>query len=273
MQMELKKFDDVSNNAYWFIFYNDELLVNENAGSPNIPFISANDMVDFELTEVQDIGSLDGHTCYVASLATKNIPTGFALKGVRQLYGHTDDRFFWFAFRAFHVLYWLKNNKFCGCCGCRMNVLATELAVECVHCNHLEYPRISPAIIVAVVKDHQILLAHSTRFPAGMFSVIAGYVDPGETLEDCVRRELQEEVGIEVSNIKYFGNQPWPFPDSLMVAFTAEYAHGIITVDNVEIVEADWFSAHDLPNIPPKESIARKLIDWFVESECPCTNG
>jgi NAD+ diphosphatase len=123
---------------------------------------------------------------------------------------------------------------------------------------------VSPAIIVAVVKDRQLLLAHSTRFTAKFYSVLAGFVEPGETLEDCVQREVFEEVGVRVRNIRYFGSQPWPFPDSLMVAFTAEYAGGEIRVDPVEIADAGWFSAGALPAIPPRISIARQLIDWFA---------
>ena len=128
------------------------------------------------------------------------------------------------------------------------------------------YPRISPAVIVAVVRDKRILLARSTRFTSSFHSVLAGFVETGETLEDAVRREIFEEVGIQVRNIRYFGSQPWPFPDSLMVAFTAEYAGGEITLDDNEIVTADWYSAAELPRVPGKISIARRLIDWFTET-------
>jgi NAD+ diphosphatase len=123
----------------------------------------------------------------------------------------------------------------------------------------------SPAIIVAVVKDKKILLARASRFPYEMYSVLAGFVEPGESLEACVKREVREEVGIEVKNIRYFGNQPWPFPNSLMVAFTADYAAGEIRIDETEIVDAGWFSANNFPLIPSKISIARHLIDWFAE--------
>ena len=132
-------------------------------------------------------------------------------------------------------------------------------------CGLVNYPRLSPAVIVAVIKDHQILLATSPRFKAAFYSVLAGFVEPGETLEECVKREIREEVGLEVKNIRYFGSQPWPFPDSLMVGFTCEYAKGELTLDQNEILQAAWFEADKLPPIPGKISIARKLIDWFVE--------
>ena len=136
-----------------------------------------------------------------------------------------------------------------------------ERAKECPKCGLLNYPRISPAIIVAVLKGNQILLARSRRFPGGFYSVLAGYVEPGETLEECVRREVFEEVGIEVKNIRYFGSQPWPFPDSQMIAFTAEYLSGDIKPDESEIVDAGWFLPENLPEIPGKISIARSLLE------------
>jgi NAD+ diphosphatase len=141
--------------------------------------------------------------------------------------------------------------------------MADEKAKICHQCGLLSYPRISPAVIVAVVRGDTILLAHNHRFPPGLFSVIAGFVEPAETLTECVRRETKEEVGIEVRNIRYFGSQSWPFPHSLMVAFTADYARGEITVGENEIGEADWFHAKNLPRIPDRSSISRKLIDWF----------
>jgi NAD+ diphosphatase len=265
-KMNLKASEHGRETAYWFLFYNEELLVEENAGTINIPLICDSRILSLEPTDVQYIGSLAGNKCYVANLCNKNMPEGFSFKGLRQLYGHIADANFWFAGRAFHIINWMKNNKFCGCCGNRMHVLSEELAVQCSHCSHIVYPRISPAVIVAVIKEDKILLARSPRF-GKMYSVIAGFVEPGETLEDCVQRELKEEVGIEVKHIKYFGDQPWPFPDSLMIAFTAQYANGTITIDNKEIVDAGWFSPHDLPEIPSKVSIARQLIDWFVESQ------
>jgi NAD+ diphosphatase len=161
-------------------------------------------------------------------------------------------------------VHWHRNHRFCGRCGSPTQDHPEDRAKICPSCGLINHPRVSPAIIVAVVKDRQLLLAHSTRFQAKFYSVLAGFVEPGETLEDCVHREVFEEVGVRVRNIRYFGSQPWPFPDSLMVAFTAEYAGGEIRVDSVEIADAGWFSAGGLPAIPPRISIARKLIDWFV---------
>jgi len=128
------------------------------------------------------------------------------------------------------------------------------------------YPKISPAVIVAVTKGDKILLAQNTQSKTGYYSVLAGFVEPGENLEDCVRREIKEEAGIDLKNIQYFGSQPWPFPDSLMPGFTAEYAGGDLVLDKTELLDAKWFSADELPQVPSKLSISRSLIDWFVQN-------
>jgi NAD+ diphosphatase len=252
--------------GYWFLFCNDELLLKKAEDGLAIPLWSDIENSGAKPDDMQYIGLLEDQPCFVGILTQQVVPEGFSRKKVRQLYGHIPDEHFMFASRAYHILTWLKHNRFCGCCGGTMKVSSLELALKCTQCGSICYPRISPAIIVAVVKDHQLLLAHSNRLPAGRYSVIAGFVEPGETLEDCVKRELKEEVGVEVRHIEYFGSQPWPFPDSLMVAFTAQWSAGKITVDNDEVAEAHWFSAHDLPaNIPDKVSIARQLIDWFIK--------
>jgi NAD+ diphosphatase len=125
---------------------------------------------------------------------------------------------------------------------------------------------VTPAVIVAVTREDEILLARSRRFQGSFFSVLAGFVEPGETFEECVKREVMEEVGIEVCNIRYFGSQPWPFPHSLMAGFTAEYAVGEISIDDKEISEARWFTAGELPEVPRTGTIARRLIDWFSDN-------
>ena len=142
-----------------------------------------------------------------------------------------------------------------------------ERAKLCPACGLTTYPRISPAIIVAVTKGDTLLLARGHRHPPGFYSVLAGFVEPGETLEETVRREVREEVSLEVDDIRYFGSQPWPFPDSLMVAFTASYASGEITLEELEIADAGWYTAANLPLVPPPISIARSLIDAFVGAQ------
>lgn len=257
-------FEGIPESAYCFLFCNDEILLKETDGADKLPLIHDLKTLNIKPMRGYYIGSLDGNKCY-AAIGDKCSPAGFSFKKVRQVYAHIEDRGYWLVRRAFHITSWLKTNRFCGCCGGLMKAFADELAVQCEECKHIVYPRISPAIIVAIIKEDRILLAHSNRFPPGRYSVLAGFVEPGEALEDCVRREVKEEVGIGVTDIRYFGSQPWPFPDSLMVAFTARWAEGEISIDNNEIVDAEWYSAANLPDLPGKDSIARQLIDWFVE--------
>jgi NAD+ diphosphatase len=180
-----------------------------------------------------------------------------------------EDDFFRVALTAGHMVEWDRTSRFCGRCGARLGLHGHERAKACPECGLLVFPRISPAVIVAVERDNRILLARSAHFPERLFSVLAGFVEPGESLEETVLREVREEVGILVKDIRYFGSQPWPFPDSLMLGFTARHAKGELCIDNREIVEARWFAPDELPAIPPKVSIARRLIDRFLETH-PC---
>ncbi|VBB08812.1 nudix hydrolase [Lucifera butyrica] len=257
-------FARVPENAYCFLFCDDEIVIKEVDGGDKIPFVYELKTLNNKPTQGYYIGMVDGNRFY-AAVGDKSSLKGFSFKKVRQVYGQIENSRYWLMLRAFHIISWMKLNRFCGCCGGSMKVFPNELAVQCVACERIVYPRISPAIIVAVIKDDKILLARSNRFPPGRYSVLAGFVEPGETLEDCVKRELKEEVGIGVTDIQYFGSQPWPFPDSLMVAFTARWSEGEISIDNNEIVDANWYSADNLPNLPGRDSIARRLIDWFVE--------
>jgi NAD+ diphosphatase len=155
--------------------------------------------------------------------------------------------------------------RYCGRCGSKTRPLMTERAKQCGTCSLIAYPRLSPAVIVLVQRGDRILLARSPRFPPGMFGLIAGFVEPGENLEHALVREVQEETGIYVKNIRYFGSEPWPFPDSLMVGFTADFAGGELVIDKNEIESAFWFDREHLPRIPEKLSISRTLIDWWIE--------
>jgi NAD+ diphosphatase len=188
-------------------------------------------------------------------------------KGLRQIYGCLNEDLFWIAARAVQIVDWDRTNQFCGKCGVELRMKTTERAKECPQCGLLLFPRLAPAIIVLVERGNKLLLARSRYFPSDMYSVIAGFVEPGESLEEAVVRELNEEVGVDVKDIRYFGSQPWPFPHSLMIGFIATYAGGEIFLDDEEIEDAGWFTADNLPRIPDKISIARKLIDWFLEKQ------
>jgi NAD+ diphosphatase len=189
--------------------------------------------------------------------------------GVRDLFGRIPDEELAIASLAVRLIRFDLDTRFCGRCGAQNRQLLTERAKSCSACGLVTYPRISPAIIVLVQNGDRVLLARSPRFPPGQYSIIAGFVESGENLEHAVRREVREETGIEITGIRYTGSEPWPFPDSLMIGFTAEYAGGEIRIDNHEIVSAGWFDRDHLPLLPPPMSISRAIIDRWSDRH-PC---
>ncbi|MFQ5484165.1 MAG: NAD(+) diphosphatase, partial [Desulfobacterales bacterium] len=252
----------------WFIFNKGKLLTKIEEGNYHIPQTS--DLEQSVLSPIRKtyFGTYDRYLCYAAELDQSVLAAnGFEFKDLRSLFDLIDEDLIWIASRANHLVYWSKAHKYCGRCGHRTRDKSDERAKICPQCGLISYPRLSPAVIVAVRKENQILLARNKRFKIPIYSVLAGFVEPGETLEECVEREVLEEVGITVKNIRYFGSQSWLFPDSLMLGFVAEYAKGDITADGLEIIDAAWFSKDNLPLIPPKISIARHLIDSFVENQ------
>jgi len=267
----------ITEPVRWYLYQGDRLIVDERAGAPTIP--TAIHAADLGLTvlHTQYLGVYcDGVSmhCFsgLASEATP-LPLGYAARDLRSLFEHFDDFEIGVAGRAKQIAHWERDHRFCGRCGAATEPVQGERARRCPACGLSNYPRIAPAIIVAVTQHAadgpRILLARNHRFPAGRYSVIAGFVEAGETLEECVRREVGEETGVQITNIRYFGNQPWPFPNSLMIGFTAEYAGGEIALGDDEIADAQWFAPDALPLLPPKISIARKLIDDFVARHTP----
>lgn len=213
------------------------------------------------------LGALDGVHCW-SVVVEEEIATGpgTAFVPLRPLHALVDEALFPLAGRAVQIAEWHETHRFCGRCGTPTGDAPGERAKKCPACGLAAYPRVAPAVIVRVTHGDRILLAHGTRFPEPIYSVLAGFVDPGETLEECVAREIREEVGIEVGEIRYWASQPWPFPHSLMLGFTAELAGGEIVIDPEEIVDARWFTRDDLPRIPGGISIARRLIDDWLET-------
>jgi NAD+ diphosphatase len=258
---------DEADEDLWFVYHKDRLLVTNPGDGYLVP--CKGDLADFKPAPIrkQFIGYLDKTPCYAAEITTDGGVSGnFALKSLRELFfGELGEELVWIAGQANQLVDWNRSHQFCGKCGRQTEDGHDERAKVCPRCRLINYPRVSPAIIVAVIRDNKILLANNVRFKHGYYSVLAGFVEPGENLEECVAREIKEEVGISVNNIRYFASQPWPFPNSLMVAFLADYAGGDIITDQTEIKDAGWFTADNLPNIPPRITVARQLIDWFLD--------
>ncbi len=238
------------------------------AASPaSVPRLGELQALGLRPARQQFLGTSGGLGCFAWELDPEAPePAGLESAELRGLWGALGEEEFWLAGRAFQIMDWDRTHLFCGRCGVPMRAKDDERAKLCPACGLLSFPRVAPAIIVAVVRDDTLLLARARRFPTAMYSVIAGFVDAGESLEECVHREVREEVGLAVRDLAYFASQPWPFPHSLMVAFTARHAGGEIRIDGKEIADAGWYRAGSLPRIPERISVARRLIDWFVEN-------
>ena len=236
----------------------------ENRFSPIIP----KDMLqNFTCEKVLEIGTFSGQKCGVVELEENfNFDSNsFEVKLIRESLGLINQDELNALSRAVEFKNWLKKREFCGSCGSPLDNSPHETAKICPVCNNRFYPVLAPAVIVAITRENQILLAHNHRFKENLYSLIAGFVESGETLEHAVKREVFEEVGLYVKNIKYFSSQTWPFPNSLMMGFTAEYESGEISIDAKELADAAWYDFDKLPLIPDGETIARKLIDHVTK--------
>jgi NAD+ diphosphatase len=259
---------DRKEKALWFVFRGREILLKLHKNPGVIPKLL--DFGELGLSGVREqyLGTLDGTHCYSVELPEDTeAPEEMKFVDLRQAYSEISKGCFELVNKAVQIMEWDRTNQFCSRCGTKTLQKPGERGKECPDCREIFYPRISPAVIVLIRKGHEILLARSPNFPQGMYSLIAGFVEPGESAEAAVIREIKEEVGIEVKNISYFGTQAWPFPNSLMIGFTSEYDSGEIRPDGFEIEDAQWFSAEKLPVLPGKISISRKLIDHFLEEE------
>lgn len=257
-----------SGAIHWFIFRGNEILLPEGDGM--IQFPDTHRVFHLPTQASLFIGISGGVPCYAVDLiSTAKPPQNFRFSDIRGLIGRTSEEFLGVAARASHLLLFDRTTKFCGVCGAGNQLVDTELAKKCPECGQVIYPRLSPAIIVLVRRDEEVLLARSPGFPPGVYSIIAGFVEPGETIEHAVHREVMEETGITICDLCYVASQPWPFPDSLMIGFVASYAGGTIKTDRSEIEDAGWFKRDQLPGLPRPLSLSRALIDLFVKDSLP----
>ena len=252
--------------AWWFAVRGDDLLVAVSAaGETAIP--SPVDLAELGLAPIrrQYLGTLDGRPCWSAELPAETGPSpGMAFLGLRALHPRLPETVYGVAGRAVQIVAWDRDHRFCGRCATPTEGVPGERARRCPACGLTAYPRLSPAVIVLIERGEEILLARGHRFRGGFYGIIAGFVEAGESLEEAVRREVAEEVGLALGEVRYFGSQPWPFPHALMIGFNAVHAEGEILLDERELAEAGWFAHGTLPRVPPKLSIARRLIDDWV---------
>ncbi len=246
--------------CYWLLRCENSLLtLTDSAGVEDFPLGLAANFGNPKNALL--IGRWKGVPCYAAELDSLSETVPGALTSLRRIFGLAGAEAFALAGRATQLLDWQRDHRYCGRCGAPTMRRPGEFAMACAACGLLAYPRMAPAVMVLVMRNDQLLLARSPHFPPGMFSALAGFVEAGETLEQCAAREVREEVGIDIANLRYFHSQSWPFPNSFMVAFFADYAGGILRPDPAEIEAADWFTLAALPQLPGRVSIARQLID------------
>lgn len=251
-----------AGETVWFVFREARLLV----GEENCALPASLDALGLAPVRTQYLGTPGARHVFAAELAAEaDAPTGWRWSDLRSLFGRIAPDEYALAGRALQLVEWDRTHQFCGRCGTRTETRSDERSRQCPACGLIVYPRLAPAVMALVRRgSDEMLLARSPRFPPGMYSALAGFVEPGETLEQCLHREVMEEVGIRVANLRYFASQPWPFPHSLMIAFMCDWAGGEIRVDALEIEDAKWFRIADLPQLPQPISIARRLIDAAI---------
>jgi NAD+ diphosphatase len=253
--------------ATWFAFSGDRLLIRSEVDRAALLDYADLAQLDADFESGHYLGRLDDVDCYAVDIdSAVELPSDISAEGLRALFGRLPEDLYAVAGRAVQILLWDKTHRFCGRCGQPTVNAPADRAKLCPQCGLLSFPRLSPAVIMLIQRgEDEFLLARNRAFADGFYSVLAGFVEPGESLEEAVAREVREEVGLEIGDIRYFGSQPWPFPHQLMIGFTAHYISGEISLQADEIVEANWYSRRgELPRLPGKLSIARRLIDWFV---------
>jgi len=269
-----------ANGGHWFAFCGDRLLVEIGPPStratddlrvPSRPQwvklpLGASAGVDADPLRRLYLGRLGQTHCFAAEFPEGTpAPQGSSWENLRTLFSVLDDALFGIAGRALQIVDWDRTHQFCGRCGTPTEHKHDERVRLCPSCRLSAYPRVAPAIMALIRRGREVLLGRGPHFPRGMYSALAGFAGPGESLEQCLVREVAEEVNVSVGNIRYFASQPWPFPHSLMIAFVCDWTGGEIRPDPSEIEDAAWFDVFQLPKLPSKISIARALIDSGTE--------
>jgi NAD+ diphosphatase len=255
-----------SDVAYWFPFYDHKFLVQEHEqGQKELIYNTSVAMAPLCSTERYYLGTFNDTPCIACQIDPQtSIPQNWRALDIRALFGQIDDALFAIVGYASHLLYWVCHHHYCSNCGHLTESIPSTWGRICPNCDFATYPTVTPAILALVHDDRRVLLVGKPGWGQRR-SIIAGFVEPGETLEECVRREVFEEVGIEITNITYVANQPWPYPDQLMVGFTARYAGGELRLDRSELAAGDWYTPDELPDLPSPVSLAYHIITQWVE--------
>jgi NAD+ diphosphatase len=256
------EFSSPPASGIWFVFRRRELMLLD-AGA--LPMNTTLQALGIAPLRTQFLGALAGTPCFSAEIdAQQPAPAGVTFHDLRVLHGLLGEELWVLAGRAVQVMDWDRTHQFCGACGGRTEPHARSRARVCADCGLEVFPRLAPAMIVLVERGEEVLLARGPHFPRGIYSTLAGFVDPGESLEDAVHREVFEEVGVRLGALRYFKSQPWPFPHSLMLGFFAEYASGALQADPGEIEDAQFFHVDQLPRLfPGRLSIGNQLLADF----------
>ena len=224
----------------------------------------------FQPSRVHAIGTLGAARHFAIALPEDSDPAGlppsWQARGLRNWFGAIDETTLAIAMRGVQILEWDRTHRYCGACASATVIVGHERGRRCPECGLICYPRISPAMMALVHRGRELLLGRGLTFPPGRYSALAGFLEAGESVEDAVRREVCEEVSVEVEDLRYFASQSWPFPNSLMIAFTCRYAGGELRHDPAELADAGWYDIDALPQLPQRLSIARALIDHTVDA-------
>ncbi len=250
--------------SYYFVFCKDELLLEQQEdGTYSVPLSEEPPTEIKPWTTLLRVTPLNGVDVRAYNLPAPTPEGTFC--PLRQSYYKLPLELYLKAGKCAELLYWDQNTRFCGVCGGTMK-FHTDISKRCEHCGKEVWPQLATAIIVRITRDDEILMARARNFRGDFYGLIAGFVETGETLEEAVVREVHEETGLEIKDIRYFGSQPWPYPSGLMVGFTAHYAGGQIHVQREELKNVAWFHRDHLPKLPEKLSIARQLVDdWLAQ--------
>jgi NAD+ diphosphatase len=250
--------------ALWFVFHNDQLLLEKDNDKLFIPFQETSPLPSSHSHHA--IAKMDNTPCIAYYI--DDIPNSdkYSLVPLRESFDFIERNYYDMAGKAFEILYWDMNTQYCPACGTKTET-STTISKICPKCGKEIFTRVTPAILVRIHKDDKIMLVHSRTFKHNFKGLVAGFVETGESLEDCVRREVMEETSLKIKNINYFGSQPWPYPSNIMIGYTADYDSGEVKLQEEELTSGDFFERNNLPPLPRKDSLARRMIDDWINNQ------